>query len=128
LLLLIWYKVSIYMWLVDGFLHIVKDLFLSYEWLLAAVFLTFLFFTKLDLVVLVLMESLLLFRSLTWDLPNTRGLDCLGTAGLWTVPMEESCLEALFGRGTIPWWFLFSLFFEVMKTRFKWFWCVYYAE
>jgi len=50
------------MWLIDGFLHIVKAFFVSYEWLLAAVFLTLLFFTKLNPVVLVLMESLLSFQ------------------------------------------------------------------
>jgi len=44
--------------------------------------------------------------SLTWDLVNTRGLDYQGIAGLWIVPMVESCLEVLLGRelSGLSWW------------------------
>lgn len=38
-------------------------------------------------------------RFLTWDLLNTRGLDCLDAGGLWTVPTVECCRAVLSGKG-----------------------------
>jgi hypothetical protein len=35
----------------------------------------------------------------TWGLLNTKDQGCLGTAGLWTVPMVESSLDLLLEKG-----------------------------
>ena len=43
-----------------------------------------------------------LWRFLTWDLLNTKGLDCLETVGLCIGHMVVCCLEVLLGRDMLP--------------------------
>jgi hypothetical protein len=97
---------------------------------LAAVFLTLLFFTKLNPVVLVLMESLLSFQ-----IPHLRPAEYKRSR----LSRNRRTVNRAYGGvlsgsavreryDTLMVSFFLFLFFEAMKTRFKWFWCVYYAE
>ena len=43
-----------------------------------------------------------LWRFLTWDLLNTKGLDCLETVGLCIGHMVVCCLAVLLGRDMLP--------------------------
>ena len=107
----------------------VEDLSVSNEWLLAAVFLTLLLFTKLDLVVLVLMECLLSFQ-----IPHLRPAEYKRSRlsrnrrtvnRAYGGVLSGSAVRERYDTLMVS---CFFLLFEVMETCFKWFWCVYYAE
>lgn len=60
-----------------------------------------------------------IYRFHTWDLLNTRGLDCLGTAGQSTGPMEVYYLEELLEKGLLLTKLIIFPFLFIVEVTFK---------